>query len=271
MINIGYRVGLLVVGTGAISLSDLVGWFWVFAVMSALMLVGVVTVLLCPEPAVKRSATVRISWFRYAFVAPLKDLKSRRGWLVILGFILFYEFGNTFGREMADPFYVELGFSTEEIGLIFLVGVFATMAGFLIGGVVVARYGILKALLIGAVLQVATNLLFAAQAVVGHDLPMLAVTIWSDNFTGGMASAAFIAYVSSLCDSRFTATQYQLLGLLILQGDSLQSASNGWLAGHLDWVSFFVATTAFALPGLLLLVWVMRLAREDPGRIKAVG
>ena len=272
MINIGYRVGLLVVGTGAISLSDLVGWFWVFAVMSALMLVGVVTVLLCPEPAIKRKAPVGISRFRYAIVAPLKDLMSRRGWLVILGFILFYVFGNAIGREMAVPFYVELGFSKKEIGFIVgFYGLFATMAGYLFGGVVVARYGILKALLIGAVLQVATNLLFAAQAVVGHDLPMLRVTLWSDNFTGGMASVALIAYVSSLCDSRFTATQYPLLGLIMSLGRSLLSASNGWLADHLEWVSFFVATSAFVLPGLLMLVWVMRLARDDPGQVNAVG
>ncbi len=100
---------------------------------------------------------------------------------------------------------------------------------------------------------------------------MLAVTVWSDNFIGGMASAAFIAYVSSLCDSRFTATQYQILGLLMSPSRSLLSASNGWLADHLDWVSFFVATTAFALPGLLMLFWVMRLARDDPGQVKAVG
>jgi len=132
------------------------------------------------------------------------------------------------------------------------------------GGIVVARVGLLRALVIGGILQALTNLLYALQAEVGHDIALLAVTVLTDNFTGGIGSAAFIAYLSSLCSARFTGTQYALLTSLMGAGRTLLSGGGGWLATQLDWTAFFVATTALALPGLLLLAYLARRGPESP-------
>jgi PAT family beta-lactamase induction signal transducer AmpG len=155
---------------------------------------------------------------------------------------------------------VELGFTGTEIGSITkFVGFIATLTGIFFGGVMVARYGILWALVLGGILQAATNLLFAVQALVGHDLAMLAVVISADNFTGGLGSAAFVAYLSSLCNTAYTGTQYALLTSLMAFGRTVLSSGGGWLADQVDWVTFFVLTTGLAIPGLLLLAWLIQL------------
>jgi PAT family beta-lactamase induction signal transducer AmpG len=280
--QIGYRIGLLAGGAGALALSDVADWFWVFAAMASLVLVGVVTVLLCPEPAVARPASrdaaaadvlqAVAAWARTAVAAPFADFMARRGWLVILAFILLYKFGDAVGGVMANPFYNELGFSGVEIASVSKVfGMLATILGALAGGVMVARLGIMKALIVGGVLQAATNLLFAAQAAVGHSVPMLTLTIGADNFTGGMGSAAFVAYLSSLCNVRYTGTQYALLTSFMAQGRTLMSTGSGWLADHMDWISFFVATTFLAVPGLVLLVWLARLAPAAPTGVSSMA
>ncbi|HLB80882.1 MAG TPA: MFS transporter, partial [Dongiaceae bacterium] len=174
------------------------------------------------------------------------------------------------GGVMANPFYIEMGFTGVEIASITKVfGVLATVAGTLAGGVVVARYGIFPALVIGGILQAVTNLLFAVQAVLGHDLAMLTLCIGADNFTGGLGSAAFVAYLSSLCNVAFTATQYALLTSLMAVGRTMLSTGGGWLADQVDWVSFFVLTTGLAVPGLLLLIWLTRLYPARPAPVPA--
>ena len=266
----GYRVGILVAGAGALALSDFVGWFWVFAAMAALVLVGSVTVLLAPEPRHPREDTAEGNVsprdrIERAVLGPLADFVQRRGWVVILLFALLYKFGDAIGGVMANPFYVELGFTGLEIGSITkVVGLVATLLGVFFGGVMVARYGILWALVVGGILQAATNLLFAVQAMVGHDLGMLAVAISADSFTGGLGSAAFVAYLSSLCNKAFTGTQYALLTSLMAFGRTVLSSGGGWLADQVDWVTFFILTTGLAVPGLLLLAWLIRLYPPAP-------
>ncbi|RMD61549.1 MAG: MFS transporter, partial [Alphaproteobacteria bacterium] len=172
---------------------------------------------------------------------------------------LLYKFGDAIGGVMANPFYVEIGFTGVEIaGITKVFGMVATLAGVFAGGVLVARFGILWALLVGGILQAATNLLFAAQAAIGPDLGFLAVTIGADNFTGGLGSAAFVAYLSSLCNTAFTGTQYALLTSLMAAGRTVLSSGGGWLADQVDWITFFVMTTGLAAPGLILLLWLMR-------------
>ncbi|MEX2009086.1 MAG: MFS transporter, partial [Dongiaceae bacterium] len=275
----GYRIGLLAAGAGAIAFSDFVAWFWIFAGLAALVGVGVVAVLLAPEPpapprpVATPGADPLAIWrerLRRAVVAPFADFITRRGWVVILGFVLLYKFGDAIGGVMANPFYVEMGFTGVEIASVSKVfGVLATIAGVLAGGVVVARYGIFPALVVGGILQAATNLLFAVQAVIGHDIAMLTLCIGADNFTGGLGSAAFVAYLSSLCNVAFTATQYALLTSLMAVGRTVLSSGGGWLADHLDWVSFFVLTTGLAVPGLLLLFWLIRLYPARPAPVPA--
>ena len=272
-IQLGYRVGMLVSGAGAIWLSAALPWFWVYAAMAACVPLGTLVVLSAREPELSaqtgaaQSAAARpgyAAWMRHAVVDPFADFMARRGWVAILAFALLYKFGDAIGGVMANPFYVEIGFSPEEIAAVTkLFGLGATVAGTLAGGVLVVRAGLLPALFIAGVLQAVTNLLFALLAWAGPETALLALAVGADNFTGGLGSAAFVAYLSSLCSLAYTATQYALLTSFMALGRSFLSSGGGWLADQVDWVSFFVLTTFLALPGLALLLWIQRLGRES--------
>ena len=272
MVVNGYRVGMLMAGAGAISLADVLSWHTVYSIMAAMVLVGLVTILLSPEPKEPEGGEReddgdggQFGWLRGAVVAPFRDFMKRDGWMFILLFIMLYKLGDAYLGVMANPFYVEMGFTKNEIAAVSKVfGLGATIIGALIGGALVFRYGIRSSLLIAGVLMAASNLVFAAQAMVGHSVPMLMVTIAVENLTGGMGTTAFVAYLSSLCNLAYTATQYALLSSFMAFARDVLSASSGWLADHVDWVTFFVVTTFAAAPGLILLVWMIRRFPPEP-------
>lgn len=262
-VQLGYRVGMLVSGAGALFIAEYYGWMAAYGTMAALIGVGILTILLNREPRANLPAEPVekgvVGWTKAHVVMPFADVLKRSDWAVILGFIVFYKFGDAVAGVMANPFYIETGFSLAEIAAISkLFGFIATLVGIVAGGVMVARFGIFRALLLCGILQMGSNLMFAIQAIVGHDTTMLAVTIAVENFTGGMGSAAFVAYISSLCSFAFTATQYALFSSLAVVGRTTLSSAGGWLADHMDWVSFFVLSAAAAIPGLLLLLVLMR-------------
>ena len=260
--QIGYRFGLLAAGAGALALADFVAWHWVFIMLAVLVGVGMIAFLIAPEPDVAPRAKHEsfATWFADSVVAPLVDFIGRRGWVVILLFVLCYKVGEAISGTMATPFYVEMGFTGIEIAAVSKVfGIVATLVGTLAGGLVVARFGITRALLLGGVLQALGILLFAVLAMKGHDRLWLTIAIGGDNFVSGLGSAAFVAYLSALCNMAYTATQYALLTSFMAVGRTLLSSGSGWLATELGWVNFFVASTGLAIPGLILLVWLMRL------------
>ena len=264
-VQLGYRVGMLVSGAGALFIAEFYGRTAAYVTMAALIAVGIVTILLNREPqasatvAAQRPAEGVGGWIKTHVIMPFADVIKRPDWAIILGFIVFYKFGDAVAGVMANPFYIETGFSLAEIAAISkLFGFVATLLGIVAGGVMVARYGIFRALLLCGILQMGSNLMFAIQAIVGHDTSMLAVTIAVENFTGGMGSAAFVAYISSLCSFAFTATQYALFSSLAVVGRTMLSSGGGWLADHTDWVTFFVLSAAAAIPGLLLLMFLIR-------------
>jgi PAT family beta-lactamase induction signal transducer AmpG len=281
-IVLGYRIGMLVSGAGALYLATYVSWLATYCVMSALMTVGIATVLINPEPKVKESREsieqerrIRaylearphlrgkkarvLAWIYGAVINPFSEFVSRRGWLVILLFILLYKFGDALAGVMSNPFYIELEFTKIQIASISKAfGLAATIIGSVIGGIVVNRMGIIKSLFVCGILQMLSNLMFAILALRGNDPLLLTLTIAVENLSGGMGTAAFVAYLSSLCNIAYTATQYALLTSFMAFGRTLLSSSGGWLADNMDWVSFFFLTTAAALPGLLVLVWITR-------------
>jgi PAT family beta-lactamase induction signal transducer AmpG len=272
--QLGYRIGMLASSAGAIALADFARWPVVFAVLAGLLGVGMLAVLIAPEPRapsgtayavpLARQGTLDVlrTRLREAVIDPFTDFMRRPGWIVVLAFAVLYKFGDAIGGVMANPFYVELGFSGVEIASITKVtGLVATLAGVLVGGAIVARYGMFRALLVGGILQAATNVMFAAQARLGHSIGFLALTIAADSFTGGLGSAALVAYLSSLCNVAFTGTQYALLTSFVAQGRTLLSSGGGWLADRLDWPAFFVATALLAVPGLLLIARLERSSR----------
>ncbi len=290
-IVLGYRLGLIAAGGPALVIAQFAGWFWAYAAMAALMGIGIVTVLANPEPKrpVTRAATELeergseflarrahlpkplqdfSTWIYKAVVCPFADFMTRPHWLMILLFIALYKYGDALLGVMANPFYLETGFSLAEIGVISKTyGVLMTIIGGLVGGIMVARWGIMRALLVCGVLQAASNLVFAAQAYIGYSLPMLTVTISVENITGGMGTAAFVAYLSSLCNLAYTATQYALVSSFMAFARIFFASGGGWLADNVDWVTYFLISTAAAIPGLALLVWMMR--RFPPQSVRA--
>ena len=257
----GYRIGMLAAGAGALFLAEAATWFWVHAAMAGLLAFGAAGVLLAPEPrTAPRAASARRSaaaWLYEAVVEPFADFLRRPGWLAILAFIVFYKFGDSLAGVMANPFYLEMGFTKSEIaGVSKIFGLWATLIGGALGGLIVARFGILPSLFVCGVLQMLSNLLFAVQATVGHDLAMLTVVIAAENVASGMGTAAFVAYLSALCNVAYTATQYALFSALMAFARTVLSAPGGALAEGLGWVWFFVLTTLAAIPGLLLLAWL---------------
>jgi PAT family beta-lactamase induction signal transducer AmpG len=265
MTQYGYRLGMLASGAGALYLAASLAWFWVYVAMAGLLAIGVATTLLAPEPPGTgppppgRGVVERL---REAVVEPFAEFLHRHGpgiALLVLAFILLYKLGDAFAGAMANPFYVKIGFSKVEIASVTKVfGLGATLAGVFLGGLLVSRYGLMPALLVCGILQMLSNLTFAAQALVGHDVRLLIFTIGMENLTGGMGSAAFVAYLSVLCNVAYTATQYALFTSFMAVGRTLLASTSGWVADQVAWVTFFVISTVVALPGLLILVWMMR-------------
>ncbi len=278
---LGYRFGMLAAGAGALYIAEFFGWHMAYYVMAGLVSVGMVTILLNREPRVAASAESQarerhvadwlaqrphltgrqadlLAWFYGAVVAPFVEFMTRPAWAGVLLFIACYKLGDVLAGVMAAPFYVDLGFEKTEIANVTkLFGLWATIVGGLAGGVLVGRIGVMRGLLVGGVMQMASNLGYVMLAWVGHDVSALAVTVAVENVCGGIATAAFVAYLSSLCNVAYTATQYALLSSFYKLGGDLFGASSGWLADRMDWVSFFLLSMGGALPGLMVLLWLM--------------
>lgn len=268
MIQTGYRLAMLVAGAGALMIADRAGWFAAYATMAALLSVGMLVFIFGPEPktpaedtragGLDRQDALR-AWLATAVIGPFRDFMQRPLWPVILLFVLGYKLGEAMAGVMAMPLYISLGFSLSQIAAVSkLVGFFATIAGALVGGIVTARFGVIRALILCGVLQSAGNLFYVLQAVGGHRLDYLALCVAAENLTGAMAGAALVAYLSDLCSPAFTATQYALLSSLAAVGRTLVASSGGVLADKLGWVTFFLLTTVATVPALLLLVWIAR-------------
>jgi PAT family beta-lactamase induction signal transducer AmpG len=269
----GWHLGAFASGAGVLYVATFGGWTVAYGVVGACMLALTAATLLVREPE-REAAETGSGVFAVLYgaaIAPLVDFFARyRGMaLMILLLIVLYKFGDAMLGRMAGVFYVDLAFSKIDIanyaktlGLIgLLLGVFA-------GGVMCARFGIMRALLFGAVLMMLTNLLFAGLAATGKNYPMLATAVFFDNLTAGMGTSAFVAYLSSLCNIAYTATQYALLASLGNLARIQLSLGAGWVVDSLggNWAVFFILTAAAALPGLILLVWMMRRfpQRADP-------
>ncbi|MGH7934250.1 MAG: AmpG family muropeptide MFS transporter [Candidatus Binataceae bacterium] len=268
MIQTGYRIAMLVAGAGALIIAASAGWFAAYATMAALLVVGMLVFVLAPEPQppIEEMRHARAGgldamrqWFATAVAGPFADFTRRPLWPLILVFIFAYKLGEAMAGVMAMPLYISLGFSLDQIAAVSkLFGFFATIAGALAGGVVTARLGVVRALILCGVLQSAGNLFYVLQAVGGHRLDYLALCVAAENLTGAMAGAALVAYLSDLCSPAYTATQYALLSSLAAVGRTLVASSGGMLADRLGWVSFFLLTTVATVPALLLLIWIAR-------------
>lgn len=284
MYQSGWRIAAaLVGGAGALYIADFVSWPVAYLVMAASMSVGIVTVLVIREPEkhisrktlqqedelvehlesgalVKRRAKRLLTWFIGAVIGPFAEFFRRSGrWaMVILLFIAIYRISDIVLANMAYPFYIDMGFTKTEIANIGkLFGVVMTILGAGIGGVLVVRVGVMRVLLLGAVLVALTNLFFAQLAVSEKSLTGLTLVISADNFSGGLAGSAFIAYLSRLTNTAYTATQYALFSSLMTLFPKIISGFSGVIVDAQGYVFFFIYASLLGIPAILLVLYLM--------------
>ncbi len=265
MTQAGYRLGLIASGAGALFLADQVAWPIVYTVMASLICVGMITALCASEPdaaALAGESADAGAGFRAMVILPFMEFFQRNKpavALLILAFILLFKLGDAYAGVMAYPFYYQMGFSKTDVAAASKIfGVAATLTGVFLGGVVVKKIGIMRSLLIFGVLQMLSNLMYAGLAAVGHNLKFLYLMIGVENFAGGTGSSAFVAYLSVLCNVAYTGTQFALFTSFMSFGRTVLSASSGWVVERTGWKLFFIFSTFTALPGLLVLTWMIR-------------
>ena len=247
----GYRIGMLLASGGGLIMADLIGFSMVYQFMAVIMLVGILTTLFAPEPEIAAGTPATL---HDAVVQPFVDYFRRHHALLILLFILLYKVGDTMASHMTIPFYLDIGFSKTEIGAVVkLFGFWATIIGSIIGGVVILRTGIYRALWGFGILQALSTAGFAVLAQVGYSLPWLAGVIAFENLSAGMGTAAFVAFMASLTNKQFTATQYALLSSLMGIPRVIVAAPTGYFADWMGWTLFFTLCALIAIPGLVLL------------------
>ncbi|WP_457676831.1 AmpG family muropeptide MFS transporter [Thiolapillus sp.] len=273
--QLGYRLGMIVAGGGAFSLAYYYSWPVAYLFMAGFMLIGPVMVMIIGEPehpavaAADRSLPplVRLRrWFVAAVINPFREFFQRQGAfaLVILAFIMVYRISDITLGVMANPFYIDMGYSELEIGLVTkTVGPFVTIAGALVGGVLVMRYGKMRMLLAGSVLVVLTNLLFAWLATREAELLWLILVVGADNLAAGIATTTFVAYLSGLTNKAYTATQYALFSSIMLLLAKFVAGFSGMVVDATSYPVFFIYAAALGIPSIgLILVLIRREQRE---------
>ena len=247
----GYRIGMLLASGGGLILADQLSFPVVYLIMAGTMLIGIATTLLAPEPELANGTPQSLS---EAVIKPFVEFFKTEQAVLMLIFILLYKLGDTLASAMTAPFYVDMGFSATEIGLtVKLYGFWATIIGALIGAGIILKIGIRPSLWVFGILQMVSTAGFMLLAVAGHNLPTLALVITFENLAAGMGTAAFMAFMASLTDKRFTATQFALLTSIMGVPRVILSAPTGFLAADIGWFNYFLFCTLIALPGLWLL------------------
>lgn len=267
----GYRMAMLASGAGALYLFGAGIMFpWIYAVMAIGMGAGVLAAFLGPRAGDDDTVLVRVGaveWIEGAVIRPFADFMGHKQWLAILLFIALYKFGDAILGPVIMPFYNQTGFTPDEIATVAKIfGFVATLVGIGLGGFVVKALGIYKSLWFAGILQLLSNLMFAWQAVVGADTSWLAVTISLENLAGGIGTTVFVAYLSVLTNTAYTATQFALLTSFASVARTLLSASAGYIVAATDWFTFFLISTAAAVPGLVLLWWLGASGFRGEGR-----
>ena len=267
----GYRLAMIWAGAGVLWIAaraevaqaanyQFAAWQTAYLVMAASMAVGALTVLLSPEPAhapVPVARNLR-DWLRSALVEPFADFLRRYQWqaALILALIAMYRISDVVMGIMANPFYVDMGYTKDEVAAVTKIyGVIMTLVGAFLGGALSMRLGVMRVLMLGAVLSAASNLLFALLSTRGHDLTGLIWVISADNLASGIASAAFIAYLSSLTNISYSATQYALFSSMMLLLPKFLAGYSGRYVDAFGYPNFFIATALLGVP-VLLLVWL---------------
>lgn len=280
----GYRLGMLLAGGGAFTMAYYYSWPLAYTVLAMCMSIGIISTLIISEPehvisrnTWKQEAKVVsflensahlpdklrdvYAWFIGAVICPFTDFFLRNGKyaVIILLFIGFFRISDITMGIMANPLYVDIGYSDLQIGLVTkTIGPVITILGAIIGGMLVIRYGVMPILLLGAFLVMVTNLLFALLAILPASTYYLSMVIGADNLSGGLAGSAFIAYLSGLTNRAYTATQYALFSSLMLLPAKFIGGFSGDIVDASGFVAFFIYTAALGLPAIALIIYLIR-------------
>ena len=272
----GYRLAMIWAGAGVLWLAaraqgagtdyDQAAWQTAYLVMAASMTLGLVTVLISPEPQPQpwRPARSAAEWLERTLIEPFADFFERYKWqaALILALIAIYRISDVVMGIMANPFYVDMGYTKDEVAAVTKIyGVIMTLAGAFIGGSLSLRFGVMRILMLGAVLSALTNLLFAWLAGYGHSVPARIAVVSADNLASGIASAAFVGYLSSLTNISYSATQYALFSSLMLLLPKFIAGFSGDYVNVHGYAGFFVSTALLGLPVLVLVALAARAQR----------
>jgi PAT family beta-lactamase induction signal transducer AmpG len=274
----GYRLAMIWAGAGALWLAARAetttgiylaeAWQFAYLCMALSISVGVVTTLLSPEPQAVLLPKARSAgqWLQQTLIQPFADFISRYRWqaFLILGLIAIYRISDVVMGIMANPFYVDMGYTKDEVAAVTKVfGVIMTLVGAFLGGLLTMRFGVMRVLFLGGVLSAASNLLFAWLSTRGHDLNGLVWVISSDNLSSGIASAAFIAYLSSLTNVQYSATQYALFSSMMLLLPKWLAGFSGVYVDTFGYEHFFIATSLIGIPVLILITLAIRIEKSN--------
>jgi PAT family beta-lactamase induction signal transducer AmpG len=269
----GYRLGMIWAGAGALWLAaraqgaatgyDNAAWAVAYLTMAVSLVVGMVTVLLSPEPQPRPLAPARNAqeWLRSALIEPFADFLRRHRWhaAMILALIAVYRISDVVMGIMANPFYVDMGYTKDEVAAVSKIyGVAMTLAGTFVGGALALRFGVMRILMLGTLLSTLTHLLFAWLAGFGHSVPALVAVVSADNLASGIASAAFVGYLSGLTNVSYSATQYALFSSLMLLLPKFLAGFSGDLVNAFGYASFFTGSALLGVPVLTLVALVAR-------------
>jgi PAT family beta-lactamase induction signal transducer AmpG len=262
---LGYRIAMITSGALAFFLADRLSWPTTYLILSTLILVGVVTTFLAPEPVLNDAAPKSIA---EAVVLPFADFFQRAGIfraLLVLLFIVVYKYSDSLAGSMTTPFLLQAGFSETEVGAVFLgAGVIATILGVLAGGAVIGKVGINRSLWIFVIVQGLSNLTYYVLSLAEKNHALMVTAVVIENFGLGLVTAAMTAYLMSMCNKRFTATQFALLSSLMAASRDILVAPAGKIAESVGWPGFFIVTVAMAIPPLVLLPFIAPWSMEVP-------
>jgi MFS transporter, PAT family, beta-lactamase induction signal transducer AmpG len=264
----GYRLGLYVSGVGLLLLADQLTWPIAYYIGAFILVIGVISTLSCTEPKYKHKKILENSSYLERFIHmvinPFKEFITIDKWYYIIIFIVLFKLGDALAGNLTNVFLIKLGFTLQELALyVKTYGLIATFLGLFLGGIIVQRYGIFKSLLFAGVIQLLSNLMFIYQDYMGHDTLTLIFTISIENISGAIGDVVFVAYLSSLCNFQFAATQYALLSSLATVARNMISGSSGFLVDSYGWTIFFIISIIAALPGILMIFKIRTIKRKQ--------
>lgn len=269
---LGYRLGLIFSGAGAIYLASKISWSYVYIIMSLGVLVGLTAIIFSKE-AVKYEYKI-LNWetknikkfFNDSLINPFVNFIKNENWFWILAFIFTYRLSDSYFGPMSNPFYDDIGFTKEEIAFVTKIySIVMTIIGGLLGGIIVIKLGMRKSLLLFGFTQCVTTMLFSLQAYYGHNMPLFMVVVALEYLSSGLATTAFVAYISSLCNKLYTATQYALLSSVMSLSRDIFSATSGVVYQYAEntvpgcgWIIFFIISGLMSLPSVFIILFCIK-------------